>query len=272
MKLGFSTLGCPDWSWRDILTTASDLGYDGIELRGIGNEMYLPRVKEFSLDKMTELKSKLKELNLEIPCLTTSAFLFDPEEKENSRREVEDYLKLASALDTPYIRVLGDANPEPGTSVKEELVQENLLYLLPEAAAKNVTLLLETNGIYASSSKIKALLEKINHPHLGILWDIHHPYRFHQEPLAQTYQELKPWIRHVHLKDSLWSGDRVEYRMIGSGDVPVTEAVNLLSSDHYTGYLVLEWVKRWNIDLEEPGIAFPHFINTMKRILPEKIN
>ncbi len=263
MKFGFSTLGCPGWSWSEIITTASDLGYDGVELRGIGNEMYLPQVKDFALENIPALRAKMQELNLEIPCLTTSAFLFDPEKKESARKEVMDYLNLASVLETPYIRVLGDANPEPGP-VDEALVEDNLLFLLPLAAEKNVTLLLETNGIYASSRKIKELLEKINHPNLGVLWDIHHPYRFHNEPVAETYKALKPWIRHVHIKDSVVSEGKVQYRVVGSGDIPVAEAVALLSADSYSGYLVLEWVKRWNIDLEEPGIVFPHYLNTIK--------
>ncbi len=271
MKFGFSTLGCPGWSWSEIITTASDLGYDGVELRGIGSEMYLPRVKDFALENIPALRAKMQELKLEIPCLTTNAFLFDPEKLESARGEVIDYLNLASALETPYIRVLGDANPEPGP-VDQALVEENLAFLLPLAAEKNVTLLLETNGIYASSAKIKALLEKINHPNLGVLWDIHHPYRFHSEPVAQTYQELKPWIRHVHVKDSVYSKGNVQYRMLKCGDIPAAEAVSLMSADNYSGYLVLEWVKRWNVDLEEPGIVFPHYLNTIKMMLPEKIN
>ncbi|UNC91021.1 sugar phosphate isomerase/epimerase family protein [Candidatus Contubernalis alkaliaceticus] len=271
MKFGFSTIGCPGWSWSEIITTASDLGYDGVELRGIGSEMYLPRVKEFSLEKIPALCAKMQELKLQIPCLTTNAFLFDSEKLEIARQEVVDYLNLASALATPYIRVLGDANPQPGT-VDQALVEENLLFLLPLAAEKNVTLLLETNGVYASSAKMKALLEKINHPNLGVLWDIHHPYRFHGEPIAQTYNELKPWIKHVHMKDSVRTSSSVEYRMLTCGDIPAAEVVSLLFADNYLGYLVLEWVKRWNSDLEEPGIVFPHYINTIKKLLPEKTN
>ena len=34
MKIAFSTLGCPEWSWEDIYSMAKDTGFDGIELRG----------------------------------------------------------------------------------------------------------------------------------------------------------------------------------------------------------------------------------------------
>lgn len=39
MKIAFSTLGCPDFSWNEIYAMAKDLGYDGIEVRGLGNEL-----------------------------------------------------------------------------------------------------------------------------------------------------------------------------------------------------------------------------------------
>lgn len=265
MKFGFSTLGCPGWLWGEIITAAADLGYNGIELRGIGTEIFLPHVKEFASSNLTQVKARLAKMGLEIPCLTTGAFLFDPDKKENAIGEVSAYLDLAAGLNVPYVRVLGDANPQPGP-VDEELLTENLAYLLPMAQSHDVTLLLETNGVYASSARLRALIEKINHPNLGVLWDIHHPFRFFNEPVSETYANLKPWIKHVHVKDSQMSHGNVQYRMLGYGDVPVAEAVALLSAHNYTGYIVLEWVKRWNMDLEEPGIVFSHYLNTIKRM------
>ena len=35
MKIAFSTLGCPDFDWSDIYSMAKDLGFDGIEIRGL---------------------------------------------------------------------------------------------------------------------------------------------------------------------------------------------------------------------------------------------
>ena len=46
MKLSFSTLGCPDWDFGEVFAVAADLGYDGIEIRGIAEEVYAPRVRE----------------------------------------------------------------------------------------------------------------------------------------------------------------------------------------------------------------------------------
>ena len=52
-------------------------------------------------------------------------------------------------------------------------------------------------------------------------------------------------------------GSRVEYRMMGYGDVPVADAVTLLDRAGFDGFFSLEWVKRWNPDLQEPGIVLP---------------
>ncbi|MGI6712109.1 MAG: sugar phosphate isomerase/epimerase family protein [Bacillota bacterium] len=269
MKFAFSTLGCPDWLWEEIITAAADIGYDGVELRGIGSEIYLPKLKNFALEKLPAIRTKLNNLNLEIPCLTTGAFLFDRSKKEEAQKEVADYLALAQGLETPYIRVLGDGSPGPGHFYADEaLVEENLLELLPLAAQKNVTLLLETNGVFAESQKMSLLLEKINHPNLGVLWDVHHPFRYFKEPVNETYANLKPWIKHIHIKDSVIKDGMVQYRMFGNGDIPAAKVIRNLSIDGYPGYVVLEWVKRWCIDLEAPGIVFPHFLNTVKNMLP----
>ncbi|MGI6065737.1 MAG: sugar phosphate isomerase/epimerase family protein [Bacillota bacterium] len=269
MKFAFSTLGCPDWLWEEILSAAADLGYDGIELRGIGSEIYLPHVKLFASKNLPIVQEKLRRLHLETPCLTTGAFLFDPVKKSEAKKEVVDYLTLAERLGAPYVRVLGDSSPAPGlTPVDEELVEENLLELLPLAAQRNVTLLLETNGVYADSGKLCRFMEKIAHPNLAVLWDIHHPYRYFNEPVKETYTKLKPWIKHIHVKDSFVKDNNVQYRMLGCGDVPVADAVKMLALDDYQGYVSLEWVKRWCMDLEEPGVVFSHFLNTIKNMLP----
>ena len=40
MKLAFSTLGCPDFDWSDIYSMAKDFGFQGIEIRGLGDEYF----------------------------------------------------------------------------------------------------------------------------------------------------------------------------------------------------------------------------------------
>ena len=88
------------------------------------------------------------------------------------------YIVLAKKLGTPYIRVLGDRYPEPQGEVDDDFVAEALKLLGTIAQGFGVCLLVETNGVYANTQRLRALLDKVNLPSVAALWDIHHPYRY----------------------------------------------------------------------------------------------
>ncbi len=75
MKLAFSTLGCPGWSWDEIYATAKDMGMAGIEIRGIENEMFAPNTKPFRKENIAQTVDKLRRTGMQIPMLTTGAEL-----------------------------------------------------------------------------------------------------------------------------------------------------------------------------------------------------
>ena len=58
---------------------------------------------------------------------------------------------------------------------------------------------------------------------VGVLWDVHHPYRFMHEKPETTYQNLRPWLCHTHFKDSTATADGYRYALPGFGDVPLEE-------------------------------------------------
>ncbi len=266
MKIAFSTLGCPEWTWEEIIAAARDLGYDGVEVRGVEGEMYVPSARPFTGSNAEKTKLRLKSLGLEIPCLTSSCYLFEADDR-NAIKEGTDYILLAEELGVPYVRVLGDRDPAPGTGIDDNIVSDNLARLAEFAGQHGVTVLIETNGVYSDSGRLAALIEKTGHPNAQVLWDIHHPYRFAGEPVEKTYETLKNHIRMVHIKDSVMEQGKLKYKITGQGDVPVRVALKLLKSSGYTGYVSLEWVKRWNMELEDPGIVIPNFINFVKTVV-----
>ncbi|MGI6005144.1 MAG: sugar phosphate isomerase/epimerase family protein, partial [Christensenellales bacterium] len=173
--------------------------------------------------------------------------------------EMKQYIDLAKKLGTPYIRVLGDGVTAPHADIDAALVRELCIEAGAYAADSGVTLLLETNGYFADTIRLRQLLREIGMPSVQALWDVHHPYRFLDEPPEQTLENLGDHIRHVHLKDSLFQDGKVRYRMLGQGDIPARRCVELLDAAGYDGFYSLEWVRRWDLSLEEPGIAFAHF-------------
>jgi fatty-acyl-CoA synthase len=100
---------------------------------------------------------------------------------------------------------------------------------------------------------------------VAALWDTHHTFRFGGESPEKTVQNLGAYIKYVHTKDSVVSGGRVCYRMMGEGDMPIDDIMLALRSINYEGFITLEWVKRWANDLDDAGVVFPQFMNFMSR-------
>ena len=262
MKIAFSTLGCPNYDWTDIYTMAKDLGFDGIEVREIQGESVR---SPFSPAKCEKTASKLKSIKLEVPCLSTGCVLSEVEKSEENIKEVTEYMKVAATLGAKYIRILADRTPEPKKAVDDEAVISEIKKLIPSARENNLVLLIETNGAYADTKRLKKLLDTINDDNVAALWDTHHPYRFLNETPEETVKNLGDYIKYTHFKDSVIKDKEVSYKMMGEGDMPFEDIISALKSIGYNGYLTLEWVKRWAPELSDAGIVFPHYADFMKK-------
>jgi len=266
MKYCFSTLGCPQFSFNDIYATAIDLGYDAIEIRGIGKEMYAPKIKEFSGKDLSENMEKLKKAGLEISVFSSGAYVFNKNLKIEVIQEAYDYIDLCQKANVKYVRVLADKDAAPDKAPDIDYTATVLKTICQYGKSKNVDILIETNGIFAESNTVLKLLDKVNEKNLFLIWDIHHTVRFFDEKPKETCTKLKNYIKHVHIKDSYVMDGKIKYCMTGSGTLPLKEALTCLKNINYTGFISLEWVKRWAPSLEESSIVFPQFISYMKHL------
>jgi len=266
MKLCVSTLGCPAWEWNEIVSAVKDFGYDAVEVRGVANEMNVPQIKAFRAENIEKTKTRLSDLSLEISCLTSACYLHKND--KDYVAEGKEYMDLAARLACPYIRVLGDTDPQPGNDIDLAIVAEKLTALAVYGESIGVVPLIETNGVLADSDVMLSLLQRVKSKNVGVIWDIHHPYRFFGEAPSFTYSKIGGYIKHVHIKDSaILSDGKIKYVLTGEGDVPIKECIDLLKSGGYNGSVSLEWVKRWYEDLSEPGIVFMQYADYMKKIL-----
>ncbi len=242
MKLCFSTVGCPDLEFREILSLACDSGYDGIEIRGIEGEVFAPNMPIFKESELALTIEKLKKANIEIPILDTALRLGD-----DCIKSAEEYLALAKILSCKYIRMYAHGD--------EQKIIENLGILSGKSG--ETTILLETKWDYADSAKMRALVSRFDN--VGVLWDIHHTHRGAEESYEQTLSNIGDYIRHIHYKDSIIKDGDIFGKVPGEGDLPAALLVSLLKERGYGGYISLEWMLRWNRDLEDSGIVFAMF-------------
>ncbi len=270
MKISFSTLACPDFSWSDIYSMAKDLGFNGIEVRGIGEETNVVKAKPFTAEKVDATAAKLTQLGLEVPCLSTGCCLKFSEQHDAIVEEITAHVNLAKKLNTPYIRILADLTPAPEGEVDDNAVGAMLKEIAAIAEPENVMLLVETNGVYSDTARLRKLLDSVNSPAVGALWDMHHPYRYMGETGQTTVENLGDYIKFIHVKDSAIENGKLVYKLMGEGDMPLHEMLSSLQKIGYDGYISLEWVKRWSRDLYAAGIVFPQFAKYMKPYLRAK--
>ncbi len=262
MKIAFSTIGCPDWSLDEIVSSAKDLNYNGIEIRGVGREIYAPGIKQLTEGKEKFL-TRLATVGLEISCLTSGATFATYDTKEKSMAEAKAYIDLAKELGAPYVRIMSTDKPYyDGGDIN--LCKAMFKEIVKYAEGTGVTPLMETNGLFVDTKLLADFLDETGG---GALWDIHHPYRFGGESIDETLNNLGDKIKYVHIKDSVVTNGATAYRITGYGDVPLAYAIKELVKRGYDGYLTMEWVKRWNKDLDEPGVVFAHFPYFIKKTL-----
>ncbi len=265
MKFAFSTLGCPDWNFNEIITTAKDLNFDGIEIRGIEKEVFVPFAKPFRPNYIKKTIEKLKNTKVQISQLATGVCIGDSSHIESAYGEAMVYIDLAEKLSVKYIRIMITNKPFPEPAEFESAIYA-MQRICDYAKTKGVTVLIETNGILANSDKMKIFIEEVNRENSGVLWDIHHPYRFFKETAEYTYNNIHKYVKYVHIKDSVIEDDEVKYKITGEGDVPVMQVLEILNKNNFEGFVTLEWVKRWKPNLLEPGIVFSHFADLINKL------
>ena len=278
MKVSFSTLGCPDWTLRQVIDLARRERYDGIELRFIQGDAALWRRPEFTGPGLADTVAELGGAGLVVSCVDTSCFFHapDPSERQRTLEEGRRMLALAAALGAPGVRIFGD-RVQPGATrqATEGWIAEALHALGEEAAAAGLETWLETHGDFASAEATSAILARAGARGVGVVWDPANAFAESGERPSEGFRGLAGFVRHVHLKDirlvsssgAAKAAPACQPMLIGTGQFPAGEVVTLLCEAGFAGHVSFEWEKRWHPSIEEPEVALPHFARWFRKAL-----
>lgn len=269
MKLGASTLGCPDWTLDEILDRLPGYGYEGVELRGLGPDLDLTQSPAFAPSAVGETRRRFADAGLIVCGVDTSCSFTDPDLATRARNleEGRRAIDLAASLGAPTIRVFGGGIGDEGERPEAVKRVASALVELGEyaAGAGTVRVVLETHDAFSTGVQVVEVLRQVSHPRVRALWDLHHPFRQGEAP-EETFRALGPYVEQAHVKDSEPGGT---YCLLGEGDIPVLEMLRLLKKSGYDGWLNLEWEKRWIPALVDPAVAFPQYAARLRASLDE---
>ncbi len=271
MKISFSTLACPEWSFQQIVSGASQYGYDGIELRVVSGTVDLWNLEDFTPGKLPSSRRRAQDAGLATPCLGTSASFHSADTTERHRNidVAMRMVEIAIGLGCPAIRVFGD-RIQPGNTRAETQawVADALAQLADALTPTGIEVWLETHGDFTTAEQVAVLLNQANNPAIGIIWDPANAFAVDGK-LPSITPAIASRIRHVHLKDlkrtDSGTTQGAQYVLPGDGDFPFDEMFAQLEQASFQNFVSFEWEKFWHPELAAPEVALPRFIEWWKQ-------
>lgn len=255
MNICFST-GYTNMSLEDNIELASKLSYNGIEIKSIfdgkGNVL-----TAFSGDNIQKTKHELSRRGIRICALDSG---LDISHTDADSKNFDDFAKvvdMASFLDVRYVKV----HAKEGTEENAFEFLDKALFLAHE---KDVEILIETTGMYASTKRLRDVLNRYATDYLGADWNMADTFFNSDEDADTTITNLGAYVKLVHVLDKNEYGD-VEF--IGEGLLPAEEMINALRSVNYGGFVGIEWDPSYmdGVDNETVYAHFYYFIDNLMR-------
>lgn len=250
-KLTFSTLGCPELEFDEILSLASSYQMKSVELRGIKSNVRINSLPELLPESRDITKKKLTASGVSLCLLGCSAQMHTG--RAEAAAECGYASDAANEFGIPYIRVFGN---RCNNEAMFDYAVESLSEVCHNSEQKGVTVLLEAHGDYNSSDIILKLFNAVGADNLGLLWDIEHTHAAGENEKEFSEKMIK-YIRHVHLKNVTTDGTLC---LPSKGVIDIGETIDALESIGYSGLYSLEWEKRWHPELPDIKTALDDLI------------
>jgi sugar phosphate isomerase/epimerase len=241
MKYAFMSFSTPKLSLIDMLAAARRFGYDGIEPRLDAKHEHGVEVAATPAQR-AEIRRQAADAGVAIACLATSITYADPAKTEDMRRQTLERIDLAADVGAPVIRVFGGQIPAGIARAKAiEILAGSLSAIAPHAASRGVCVCMETHDDWCNPAHVAEVLLRVDHPAIAANWDIMHPVRTKFASIDESFQALKPWIRHLHVHDGSAGAD-LKLVPIGTGIIDHLKAIKLLKTIGYAGAISGEWI------------------------------
>ena len=265
--ISFSTLACPDWPVETVIAKAKEFGYGGIEWRGGSDGHLQPNLPAAKKSLVRQQCSDAGLMSLAITAYT-SFISSSAEERQANVDELRRYTDLAAELGAKYVRTFLGELPE-GRKIEDsmyEKISDCLSAASAHAQTLGVIIAVEPHDDFVRSSSILPILNRIKHPALRVIWDIGNTFAVDENP-AEGFSLLKDRLTYVQVKDGIKSGSNWQLCPLGKGNVPLSQAFELLLSNAYQGAFSVEWEYAWHPELDTPEIALPAALRAVQELL-----
>ncbi|MFO7636735.1 MAG: sugar phosphate isomerase/epimerase family protein [Clostridia bacterium] len=264
-----------------VIDKTKEIGFDAIEFSN------LPEVKGFTKLQLAEkIKGYCLKKELIIANYATGADMLKgskgnlPAEVERVKGEVD----VAKALGVDKMRhdaSFGFLAGDPGAACFEKTlirIAEGCRAITEYAAGLGIRTMVENHGRFCQDSdRVELLVNEVDHENFGVLLDVGNFMCVDEDP-AEATGRLIPYAFHVHFKDfhvkdgnafhpgAGWiltrNGNFLRGAIIGHGDLPLAQCMNIIRQYDYKGILSIEFE-----GLEDPLTGIEMGYRNLKRLI-----
>ncbi len=223
------------------ISAHKELGWDHIEVRNVDG-VNLTDLCDEVFDKTIE---KLDEAGLNISCFASQLCNWSRPISKHVDIDVDELRRAIPRMQRAgceFIRIMSYPNAGwPEQKWSDEVVRR--IKILAQMAEDGGVVLAHENcsgwGGEGAAQSLE-LLERVDSPGLGLIWDTGNPVAYGQDPW-EFYTGVKEHVVYVHIKDGVRTEDGgAKYLLCGDGDARVSEVLRDLHEIGYEGGVSIE--------------------------------
>ncbi|HZO74418.1 MAG TPA: sugar phosphate isomerase/epimerase [Ktedonobacteraceae bacterium] len=224
------------------LATLKSEGISFLDLRGVERT----NVLDLSDQQVARIKKQLAAQGIGVAAIASPLGKFPIDSSFDAHwQRFERAIALAQVFETSFIRIFSFYPPSDSASMGaspedwRDEVHAQLRAMRERAQEANITLLHENEkGIYGDTiARCVDLLQEGKSPYLQAAFDPANFIQCEQTPYPAAYEQLRPWLCYVHVKDARLDGSIVT---AGEGVARWPELLQRLREDGYDGFFSLE--------------------------------
>jgi len=226
----------------DFIDAASNLGFNRIQL--CENLKYA----EYNTDSIISFAERAKDRNL-IVELGTYGLTYD---------NLKKHIEIANIFNSKFIRIaIGDLC-DNNIDCSYRMAIETISSIIDECKKSNIVLGLE-NHFDLPTPYILKILEEINDPYIGAIYDTTNAIYFIERP-ERTLELLLPYIKSVHLKDYQLKKAEASIvmsgRILGEGQLNSKEILKTVLTANPEASVIMETTIRRREGLSSEQVVF----------------
>ncbi len=226
------------------LAVARRFGLEGAELRSVWDR----NPQELADDELDRIEALLKKHGMMMPCVAAPVFKCQLHSESDYAAHLAILRRCAAMAKRFGSRLVRGFTFWASGDFEDSLplIVERLRGAESVLRETGAVLVLEYDPATSASTtqKLERVLSQVASEHIQALFDPgNNIYDSEGEaPVPDGYERLKPWIKHVHVKDVVRQGasGKSEAVVVGQGEVGFLELFAALAADGYDGWASLE--------------------------------